>query len=176
MYHEDIARVTANHLRQHISAYLSAISSEYTGDQSVPLIVPKRIDIASVVGGMISEFDQILPQYGIDVLGKTISQDDSALWSYEYPGQINGLVHGGSREAVDYLIARHARAIETFIREHRLLHSFENNNFSILEFSFAGMSFSGAEEISEEGVSKWLAGVSIDVSWFTSESGPDDHG
>lgn len=176
MYQEDIARQTATHLRSHIKDYLDAISLEYTGDLAVPLIVPKRIDIASSVGGMINEFDQILPQYGIDVLGKSLSPDDASLWDYEYLGQINGLVHAGSREAVDLIIDRHARAVEVFIRQHRLLHKFQNNNFSIVEFVFAGVDFSGAEQISDETRTTWLAGFSMNCSWFTSEDSPDDHG
>jgi hypothetical protein len=178
MYQENLARETARHLREHIKDYLDVITAEYSGDETVPLIVPKRIDIASSVGGMINEFDQILPQYGIDILGKSFSPTDESLWSYEYSGQINGLVHGGSRESVDLIIVRHARAVEYFIRQHKLLHKFENDNFSILEFAFAGVDFSGAEEMvdSETGKTTWLAGFSINCSWFTSEDGPDDHG
>jgi hypothetical protein len=178
MYQEDIARETTRHLREHIKDYLDDIWAQYTGELTVPLVVPKRIDISSSVGGMINEFDQILPQYGIDILGKAFSPTDESLWSYEYPGQINGLVHGGSRESVDLLIGRHARAVEFFIRQHKLLHEFKTNNFSLLELAFAGVDFSGAEEMvdSESGGTTWLAGFSINASWFLSEDGPDDHG
>ena len=175
MYQENLGRETARHLREHIKDYLDDIAAEYTGEITVPLLVPKRIEIASSVGGMINEFDQILPQYGIDIMGKSLSPSDESLWSYEYQGQINGLVHAGSREAVDLIIERHARAVEYFIRQHKLLHKFENANFSILEFAFAGVDFSGAEEMTDDGKTVWLAGFSINVSWFTSEEGPDDH-
>jgi hypothetical protein len=175
MYGEDLARETARHLREHIKAYLDAINLEYPGDKSVTLVVPKQIEPASAVGGMITEFDKILPQYGIDILGKLLSADDASLWAYEYTGQINGLVHGGSREAVDYLISRHERAVETFIREHKVLHDFETANFKLIEFAFAGLDFSGAEDVSGD-ESLWLAGFSINCSWFISESGPDQHG
>lgn len=175
MYGEDLARETSRHLREHIKGYLDAISEEYEGDKSVTLIVPKSIDFASVVGGLFTEFDKILPQYGIDILDKLLSPDDTSLWSYEYTGQINGLVHAGSREAVDYIISRHERAVEKFIREHKVLHNFETDNFRLIEFVFAGLSFSGAEDIKGD-QSLWMAGFSINCSWFTSESGPDQHG
>lgn len=177
MFQEHIARHTASHLRGHIKAYLAEISAEYTGDLTTTLVVPKRIEISSAVGGMIQEFDKILPQYGIDVLGKSLSADDASLWSYEYPGQINGLVHGGSRETVDLSISRHARAVEHFINQHRFMHKYQDpsGNFSIVEFIFANTEFSGAENISTEDAQIWLAGFSTNVSWFTSENGPDDH-
>jgi hypothetical protein len=177
MYGENLARLTSDHLRTHIGDYLDTIASEYTGNLSVPLVVPKRIDYSSAVGGMIQDFDKILPEYGIDVLGKTLSQDDASLWSYEYAGQINGLVHGGSQEAVDFVIGRHCRAVEYFIMQHRLLHEYQDpaGNFSLLEFAFGGYDLSGAEDISSNEGSLWLAGFSINVSWFTSEVGPDQH-
>lgn len=176
MFHEQLAKITADHLRSHIKAYLGEVSAGFTGSESTTLIVPKKIDPASVVGGMITEYDKILPQYGIDVLGKTISQDDVALFAYEYAGQINGLVHSGSREAVDRLVKRHATAVELFIRRHQYLHQPVNTGFKFLEMVFAGIDFSGAEDLGEHNNrTVWLAGFSINVSWFTSEDGPIDH-
>lgn len=174
MYGEDLGRYTADHLRTHIKDYLNQVQLRYGGDQVVTLVVPKSIEFTSVVGGTISEFDKILPQYGIDVLGKSPSQDDTSLWSYEYAGQINGVVHAGSREAAHYLMSRHATAVEHFIKEHSILHDFNNPNFKIIEFVFAGTDFSGAEDISED-QSLWLAGFSINCSWFVSEDGPGQH-
>ena len=178
MYGENVARYTADHLRTHIKDYLDEIAAEYASTNPVTLIVPKSIDVSSVVGGLIDSYDEILPQYGIDTLGKIPSQDDSALWSYEYPGQINGLIHGGSQEAVDLGIKRHERAIEQFIREHRLLHNYVDpaGDFSILEFVFATVDFSGAEDLTTNERSIWTAGFSVNCSWFTSESGPGQHG
>ena len=176
MFQEYLARQTANHLREHIKGYLDEIMLEFTGEDTVPLIVPKRIEIASVVGGMISEFDQILPQYGIDILGKVPSADDLALWNYEYQGQINGLVNGGSREAVDLMITRHARAVEFFASQHKLLHKYQTPNFTLVEFASGGIDFSGAEQVSDEQRTTWLAGFSLNCSWFVSEEGTDDHG
>lgn len=176
MYYEQIGRLTAAHLRSHIKGYLDEVSAEFTGELSATLVVPKQIDISSAVGGMSSKFDQILPQYGIDVLGKTASTDDSSLWSHEYVGQINGMVHGGSRETVDLVIARHARAVDHFIHQHKLLHKYTDANFSIVEFVFANTEFSGAEDVGAEDKPIWLAAFSTNVSWFTSEDGPDDHG
>jgi len=177
MYHENIARFTANHLRSHIKSYLDIIAAEYTGELSVPLIVPKRIDYNSAVGGMINEFAQILPEYGIDVLNKIPGQSDASLWIYEYIGQLNGLVDGGSREAVDLQIARHARAVEMFIRAHKTLHQQEFTGFSLVEFIFVTTEWSGAEYLgTAEDRDIWIAGFSTNVSWITSEEGPEDHG
>ena len=174
MYQEDLARYTSDHLRSHIKPYLDEVWSEYTAPDSVPLIVPKRIDFSSQVGGMITEYDKILPQYGIDILGKDQAPSDDSLWSYIYSGQINGLVSGGSREAVDYLVARHSRAVEAFIRRHWHLHQHENANFRILEFLFSGFDFSGAEDVSTSDRDIWVAGFSHNVVWLTSEDGPSD--
>lgn len=179
MFHEQIAKYTADHLRSHIEAYLAEVDAQFTGQDKVSLILPKQIEPASQVGGMIEEFGEILPQYGIDCLTKSPSQDDASLWSYEYAGQINGLVDAGSRQAVDKLLWRHSAAVESFIQDHRYLHQedFTGLGFSIVEFIFIGTEWSGAEYMGEyDERAIWTAAFSSNVSWITSEEGPGQHG
>lgn len=179
MYHEDLARLTADHLRAHIGAYLTAENARHT--EKVKLIVPKSIEPASVVGGMFTEFNNILPQYGIDVLDKVFMPDNSGdLFTYLYSGQINGLVHGSTQDSVDKLIKRHSAGVEFFIRNHLTLHESSQTplsaNFALLEFSYLQTQFSGAEDLGEvEGSHTWMAAFSIDCAWLTSEDGPGLH-
>jgi len=176
MFHEKIAKLTADHLRTHIEAYLDIISAEYTGIEQSTLIVPKSIDPASVVGGMMTEFDQILPQYGVDVLSKILGEEIENLFTYDYLGQINGLVNSTSRESVDKICYRHARAVEYFIKQHQFLHNENNTNYRILGFGFAGLDFSGAENLGTVNDREvWVAAFSVNVIWATSEDGFVQH-
>lgn len=180
MYHEDLARLTADHLRTHIEVYLTEENARY--NDKVKLIVPKSIEPASVVGGMFTEFDNILPQYGIDILEKVFIPDNSGdLFTYLYTGQINGLVHASTRDAVDKLVKRHGASVERFVRQHQTLHDWQtpvplNENFRITEFAFSAIQWSGAEDLGEvEGAHTWMAGFSCDCAWVTSEEGPGQH-
>lgn len=175
MYHENLKKLTADHLRTHIKAYLTEVDAQYTGSAKINLVLPKSIDASSVVGGIVSEFQNTLPQYGIDISDKLMGQDTSGLWTYQYVGQINGLVNAGSQPSVDKLVDRHAQAVEMFIRRHMYLHKEKNAYFSIFEFDFEGISWSGAENVGGPDGDVWLAGFSANVSWYTSEDGPDDH-
>jgi hypothetical protein len=181
MYQEDVSKITADHLRSHIKAYLDEVSARYSGNKKLPLVVPKTIESASAVGGTMTEFNQILPAYGIDILNVSVSEDNSNLWSHQYDGQINGLVSGSSQSTVDGLIKRHAAAVEHFVRQHLLLHdghpSALSNDFRILNFLAGNLEFSGAEDLGEtDGQTLWLGAFSLNVIWLVSENGPDDHG
>jgi len=176
MFQEQIAKLTADHLRTHIGAYLAAISAEYTAKEGVTLTVPKSIEYSSLVGGMMTEFDKILPQYGVDVLSKVIGEDIENLFTYNYLGQINGLVSATSRDAVDKLCTRHARAVEQFIKQHQFMHNENNTNYRILGVGFAGLEFSGAENLGTYNDREvWIAGFSIDIIWATSEDSAMQH-
>jgi len=178
MFHEQIGKLTADHLRTHIKAYLAAIEAEYTSTpkQGVTLTVPKSIEYSSLVGGMMTEFDKILPQYGVDVLSKVGGEDIENLFTYNYIGQINGLVSATSRDAVDKLCSRHARAVEYFVKQHQFLHKESNANFSILAFGWINLEFSGAENLGEYNDREiWIAGFSTDVVWAVSEDSMMQH-
>lgn len=174
MYHEEVAQWAADHLRTHIRAYLDEVNARFTDNTT--LTTPKAIEVASEVGGLFTTFDEILPQYGIDILGKVFSDGDD-LYTYLYSGQINGMVSGQSSQSVDRMITRHSSAVELFIRRHQVAHEFSTNDFRILEVGFDGVQFSGAEDLGEvAGRQLWIAGFSIDFSLLTSEDGPAQHG
>ena len=176
MYFEAIAELTCTHLRSHVEDYLEAISARYMGKDRVPLIVPKSIDATSVVGGMWTEFDNILPQYGVDVLGRSFSGVADNLFEYEYPGQINGMVHAMDEQTVDRICKRHCEAVERFIKEHQLMHQHTNDQFSIIELGHSETTLSGAEQINgEDNKTIWIAGFSVNVIWLVSEDGPSQH-
>jgi hypothetical protein len=178
MYQEELAEQTADHLRTHIEGYLDEIAAKYTGLKYVDLVVPKSIEPASVVGGLWTEFDNILPAYGIDVLNISPSEDSASLWTHAYDGQINGLVSAGSRQTVDRLCSRHAQAVEHFIEQHLFFHWDTQNRdvFSVVTFFGGNLEFSGAEDLGEQaGRPLWLAGFSLNCTWLVSQEGPAQH-
>lgn len=178
MFHEDIGNTTAEHLRTHIEDYLDLINSRYT--DKATLVVPKSIDVTSVVGGLFTEYNSILPQYGIDILNKEQSPDADNLWTYIYTGQINGMVHGTSDEAVDKMVHRHGAAAEYFVRQHLTLHEtpgLTSKDYTIIQFLFSNIEWSGAEDVGEvDGRQTWLGAFSLNCLWEVSEEGPDQHG
>lgn len=176
MYDEFISKYTADHLRTHINAYLSTVNNSLP--TQIKLATPKSIESASVVGGLFTTFDEILPQYGIDIMGKTFIPEGRDLYTFEYLGQINGLVHAGSQQEVDKQVKRHSAAVELFVRNHQFLHQYvETNYFQLLEFTFLTVEWSGGEELPEvDGRSQWMAGFSMNVAWLLSEEGPGQHG
>lgn len=178
MFHEDIAQITADHLREHIAVLLDGINARYP--EATNLVVPKSVEVTSVVGGLFTQYDKILPQYGIDILTKELAPTSESVYTYLYSGQINGMVHGRSQDAVDKMTHRHGAAVEQFVREHLTLHQvpepFSTKEFTILEFDFAGIEWSGAEDLGEvEGVQIWLGAFSLNTLWLVSEEGPGQH-
>lgn len=172
MYQEEIASTTADHLRTHIKDYLNAVSAKHSDKLS--LVVPRSIDSASIVGGMISELPTKLPAYAIDCLNKSFAGTDENLFIYQYQGQINGMVAAASQDHVDKLTKRHSAAVEWFIREHLGLHALSGDGFTLLEFDYVETDFSGAELVDESADRElWLGAFSINVFWFTSEDGPN---
>lgn len=176
MFQEQIAQLTADHLRTHATAYLDEIAALNPTDQ-VTLVAPKSIRASSVVGGMVAELPELLPAYGVDALSKQPIPLSDNLWTFQYEGQINGMVLASNEVEVDKLAKRHARAVEYFVRKHRLLHQLATDDFEIISFEFLGSDFSGATPLSEDPASRplWVGGFSIDVTWMTSENGPEDH-
>jgi hypothetical protein len=71
------------------------------------------------------------------------------------------------------MVKRHAKAVETFIKQHRLLQGIpEQDNFLIVEFSFSSTSLSGAMEVEEN---LWVSAFSTSIHWAVSEDGPGQH-
>jgi hypothetical protein len=175
MFQEAIANLTAEHLRLHIEAYLELINAQFP-DDLVKLVVPKSIETASAVGGQINEFDRILPAYGVDVWGKVESVTIDNLNTYDYAGQISGLVSANSRATVDRLVKRHAAAVEYFLRQHERLHEVSTDDFLVLGLFFVQSEFSGAEYLGElKNREIWIAGFSMDTIWTTSEASGMQH-
>jgi len=178
MYQEEIADITADHLRSHIITYLTQVSAVY-GD-SVHLEPPKSIETANLVGGVYNAKLNEMPAYAVDIISKAFAgETNEGLWLYTYDGHIAGVLSGMSEESVNDAIKRHEQAVETFVKAHQYMHqtvSALGNDFSIRELGFAGAAFSGAELVDEQdGREYWIAGFRIDLIWVVSEGGPSDH-
>jgi len=177
MFQEQIASLTADHLRSHIGEYLAFIETWYATDDQVKLVLPKGISVASAVGGMFKDFDRILPAYSVDVWGKAESITVDNLITYDYVGQISGMISSNSRDSADKLIKRHAAGVELFFRNHERMHEMNTSNFRLIGFSFTNTEFSGAEYLAElNGREVWIAGFSFDCIWTTSEAMAMQHG
>lgn len=176
MFQEDLARTTADHLRGHIADYLAWVTDRFPDDQ-VKLVVPKSIEVASAVGGLWQEFDRILPMYGIDIWGKTFSVTVDNLNTWEYVGQISGLLSSNSRTGTDKLVRRHAAAVERFFQQHARMHESYTDDFKLLSLVFIDTEFSGAEYLGElNNREYWIGGFSFDCIWTTSEDPETQHG
>lgn len=180
MFQEEVADLTADHLRTHIGAYLTTVQSIYA--DSIKLQVPKAIETANLVGGVYNTEPNKMPAYAIDIISKAFNSTDAdSLWLYTYDGHIAGVVSGGSEASVNSMVKRHEQATETFVREHQFMHSLKNvlvgNDFLIKELVFTGAAFSGAELVEERNDRQvWIAGFRIDLFWIISEPGPQQHG
>jgi hypothetical protein len=176
MFFEQIGDYTRSHLRSHIRAYL--LEQQTLHDDKIPLVMPKSIDLSSMVGGTIQVARDTLPQYAINVLSKSPSQIPEDYFAYNYPGQIMVLVGGRSAKDVDLLAMRHAAAIEKFAKEHPHLHQYSDaDGFTLLHWIWNRTTFSGAMNLEGETDSDgefWVNGAQIDFTWTTSEMGSDD--
>lgn len=174
MFERQIAKITSDHLRTHIKGYLDEVNTWY--DEPVTIVVPKRIEPASMAGGVFAAPLDLLPYYGVDCIGKQPAPRAENAWCYEYTGHIAGLVSSSTRSDVDALVKAHKSAVERFVTKHLFLHQENNSQFSILEFDFLSSSFSGAEmERNTDDSEFWIAGFEVDVVWYTSENGPGQH-
>lgn len=174
MFYEQIGEYTRGHLSTHLPAYLTAQQALYT--DKLPLIFPKHIDVASIVGGIVQVARETLPQYAIDIVNKQLGTGFEDLYTYDYPGQITALVGGGSAHEVDVLIKRHAAMIEKFSKEHEFLHQHsDSDGFTLLGWRWDATMFSGAMQLerADSPVGElWAAAAQLDFTWVTSEAGP----
>lgn len=178
MFQEDLAKITADHLRTHVAGYLASVAARYS--DVVPLVNPTEIIVASAVGGMIQEFDQILPKYAVDVFGKQFAESGEDLFTWQYSGQISGLISANSQDSADKLVKRHAASVEAFIMDHLHLHQTSSSpwvdNFYIVSFGFSNSDYSGAEfagTVNDREI--WIAGFSYDCIWLVSEHDSTQH-
>jgi hypothetical protein len=180
MYHEELGKITSEHLREHIVPYLAELEVRY-GD-GVKLSNPKAIEYANLVGGVYNTGLDEMPAYAVDVTQKRFSAiSNNNLWEYAYDGHIAGVVTGGSEKEVNTLVKRHEQAVEMFIKRHGNMHGTEaqvvGNDFKIIELGFVDADYSGAELVQERTSQKkrWLAGFRITLIWIVSEDGPHQH-
>jgi|SRR6185503_15586574 len=185
MFQEEVADLTAEHLRTHIEALLAEIQTRH-GD-SVRLLLPKSIETQNLVGGVYNTTFKNMPAYAVDVIEKSFAGESAdSLWLYRYDGHIAGVMGGNDEENVNKSCKRHEAAVEQFVRNHLNFHHDPelktqiNSDFDVIGFEFLGAAYSGAEEISGEvaqgeGNKLWIAGFRIDLAWVVSEQGPGNH-
>jgi hypothetical protein len=178
MYQEEIANLTATHLRDHIGAYLTEVNAIY--HDGVKLQFPKTIETANLVGGVYNTTTDKMPAYAVDIIEYTFDGvDPEGLYLYNYSGHIAGVVTGGAEATVNAIIKRHEQAVALFVKRHLHFHQMTSqlgNDFRIIEFNFFGSAFSGAERVDEKNQRQiWIAGFRTDIVWAVSEGGGGDH-
>ena len=178
MYQEEVADLTAAHLREHLGALLDSTQLIY--NDKVVLQNPKVIETANLVGGVYNADPNEMPAYAIDIISKSFAGDATeGLWIYAYVGHIAGVLSGGSEASVNAAIKRHEQATERFVKSHNHMHSLQSqkgNDFKIIELGFSGAAFSGAEQVNAQNDRElWIAGFRIDLVWVVSEDGPGDY-
>lgn len=177
MYQEEIAKLTAKHLKAHIGDYLEILQKRYP--DAVKLQIPKAIETDNLVGGVYNTTPENMPAYAVDIISKSFSENTDNLWLYNYEGHIAGVVTGNGEVAVNALVKRHEQATEMFVKQHEFMHVYGSqmgNDFKIHGLGFSGAAFSGAELVSErQDREVWIAGFRIDLLWIASEDGPGQH-
>lgn len=174
MFQRQLSIITSDHLRTHIEAYLTEVNTWH--DIPATLVVPQKVEPASMAGGVFAAPEGQLPFYGVDSITKQQAPRPENLYCYEYNGHIAGLISAGSRDTADQLVKGHEAAVELFVRRHQLLHQSQDDQFTILEFGFLSTTFSGAEpRFIDDDHELWIAGFEVTTYWHTSEDGPRQH-
>jgi len=178
MYAEEVAILTAKHLREHIQDYLDYVQQLH--HDSVKIQMPKSIETDNLVGGVYNTKLDAMPAYAVDIISKAFTERLEDLWLYSYDGHIAGVVSGQDEVAVNRLIKRHEAAAEMFVKRHEFMHQVQSElgaDFSIRQLGFTGAAYSGAELVEErDNRQVWMAGFRIDLIWIVSEDGPHQHG
>lgn len=180
MFQEALGKLTSEHLRTHLEAYLTDIQALYTGSDKLKLTVPTVSDKTLVGGVMSADIDE-LPIIGVDCVEKQEIPSNESLYLYQYGGSIVGLVRGQDASQADRLVKRYNRAIELFVKKHQYLHDTNTSSplsteFGIREFLYTDTTFSGSMELElEEEKRVWVAGFTCNVLWFTSEDSYEQH-
>lgn len=177
MFQEEVADLTAKHLRTHIEAYLQEVSDVYS--DKIKLQMPKAIETANLVGGVYNTTRNKMPAYAVDIIEKAdAGQTTEGLWLRNYTGHIAGIVSAESESNANALVKRHEQAVELFVNRHQFMHQMASvlgQDFTIIELLFVGAGFSGAEQVEEGNREGWIAGFRIELIWVVSEPGPDQH-
>lgn len=180
MYYEQIAKITREHIRAHLPAYLAQVNALY--DRPIKLDLPQRFDIATLVGGSVGVSRKTLPAFAITAFERAFSNSDEDVWSYLYSGQISGMVAStDSAETVESIARRYAGALEMFINDHRERPVLADWDPTDYPFRFKGLGYSrteffGAAVVEEGSVNLWIDGFRVDILWELIEAGPGQHG
>jgi hypothetical protein len=171
MYEKPIAQLTREHLVSHLPAYLAEVERL---DQ-LKLVMPKTVEISSIVGGIMDH--KHLPAYALDVQTKEFSTTTENLWTYIYVGQITGMVSGKSALEVDDLVKGHKSAVELFCVRHKdAVFTTADSAFTIIGFEFSQSDFSGAiDQTKNPKTPFWVAAFQIGIAWLVSEEAPMQH-
>lgn len=176
MFFEQIGEYTRAHLQTHIAEYLSEQQSLF--DDKLPLVLPKTIDVSSLIGGVMQVARDTLPQYAINIVNKRPSTRLENLYLYEYPGELMLMVGGNSASDVDRLAWRHATALEKFIKEHQTFHQHsDTDGFLLMDWVWISTTIMGAMQLEKEDSpvgELWVNAAQLDVIWTTSEMGTMD--
>jgi hypothetical protein len=171
MYEKPIAQVTKEHLVSHLPAYLDEVERL----DKLKLVMPKTVEISSIVGGIMDH--KHLPAYALDCQTKELSTTNEDLWTYIYVGQLTGMVSGKSALEVDDLIKGHKSACELFcVRHHEAVFTTVDTAFTIMGFEFSQSDFSGAIDVTRNPKAPiWVAAFQIGIAWQVSEEPPMQH-
>ena len=175
MFFEQIGEYTRAHLMTHLQAELAAEEDRH--DDNIKLIMPKTMDVASMVGGVMQVARETLPQVAINILNKQSSPTAEDVYAYAYPGQMIVMVGGRDSDTVDKLGFRYASVFERLIKKHPHLHQESQDEFTLIGWVWNGTTFSGAMQLEREDSpvgELWTQAVGLTVSWITSEFGPSD--
>jgi hypothetical protein len=179
-----VAGITRDHCREHLRDYLDEINALYSDRASLEM--PKRMDIASLVGGVAGVSRETLPALAFDAPNKTFlgfDADHDDLFTYSYQGVISGMVAGADTETVERRAERTAAAVELFVRDHLRLPMPDTGPvppgsdwpFLIVEFAFVRSKRMGAGKVDDAGRPTWIDGFVVEVQWTTSENGARQH-
>lgn len=182
MFYEPLAKLTRAHFKSHLPAYWSLVNGYH--DRQYNLVMPKRFDISSVVGGVVGVSRETLPALAIIAFERQFSSLDDDQWTYLYPGQLAGMVSAtgpDGADEVEALARRWAGTFEMFLNEHRrapLAADYDStgDGFRIKGFGYTRTEFFGAANVDEDEVRVWIDGFRIDFAWETIEAGPGQHG
>lgn len=172
MFQEAIAKLTAEHLRDHIRDYLDEVDGRFTGSAKVELRTP-QVNTESLAGGLlVADLDKI-PRYAVDCINKTLMQTNESLWTYQYEGSIAGVISAADLQSTDRMVKRHSGAVELFLKRHQFFKGIDQgDDFLVIELAFSSTNLSGSMEV-ETGL--WVAGFSTSIYWAVSEDGPGQH-
>ena len=175
MFYEQIGEYTRAHLMEHLPAELAAEEDRH--DDTIKLVMPKTVDVASMVGGVMQVARDTLPQVAINILNKQASPTNDNLYAYAYPGQLITMVGGRDSDSVDKLAYRYGSVIERLVKLHPHLHQNQEDEFTLIGWLWNNSTFSGAMQLErpDSPVGElWVHAVGISVNWITSEFGPSD--